>query len=182
MGGNQQNMLFSIFNYIWYMPAYCGLRFQRAVVSCPAGGIPLYLVFSILPWFGQWVFSSLFILCCVFLSYVHFWLSDCYLVDWFLGVLYCLCSGVFVFLWSVFLVWLSHSWGCVGFLGLSYKPVCDLCSCLTFTCFGSHQYLFVLMSGTLQSQFAPPHITELWVFLPCLSWPTLMYPSQLLHP
>ena len=164
------------------MPAYCGLRFQRAVVSCPAGGIPLYLVFSILPWFGQWVFSSLFILCCVFLSYVHFWLSDCYLVDWFLGVLYCLCSGVFVFLWSVFLVWLSHSWGCVGFLGLSYKPVCDLCSCLTFTCFGSHQYLFVLASGTLQSQFAPPHITELWVFLPCLSWPTLMYPSQLLHP
>ena len=30
--------------YIWYLPAYSGLQFRRAVVSCPLGGTPLYVI------------------------------------------------------------------------------------------------------------------------------------------
>ena len=42
-GGKQWNSFLSIYDYVWYMPAYHGLRFQQALLSRLAGGIPLYL-------------------------------------------------------------------------------------------------------------------------------------------
>jgi len=35
--------LFSICEYVWYMAAYCGLRFQWALLSCLAGDTWLYM-------------------------------------------------------------------------------------------------------------------------------------------